>query len=91
MALTWFGFHMDSYINHIARTGQANNSRQDLANGNARAPGIIGLGGLGLPDTQQIFNVPQDLAAFERILENPAVMQMMQSLMSNPQYMEQVI
>ncbi|KMZ75844.1 Ubiquitin domain-containing protein DSK2b [Zostera marina] len=70
------------------RTGQAN---QDLTGGNARASGITGLSEFGLPNMQQMSSFLQDSSAFERMLENPDVMQMMQSFMSNPQYMEQQV
>ncbi|KAL4616474.1 hypothetical protein ACB092_07G201800 [Castanea dentata] len=59
--------------------------------GDARAPGVAGLGGLGLPDMEQMFNGIPDSALFNQFMQNPAVSQMMQSLLSNPQYMNQIL
>jgi len=59
--------------------------------GDARAPGIAGLGGLGLPEMEQMFNGIPDSALFNQFMQNPAVSQMMQSLLSNPQYMNQIL
>lgn len=57
--------------------------------GDARIPSIPGLGGLGLPDLER--TGMGDPSQFGQLLQNPAVSQMMQSLLSNPQYMEQVL
>ncbi|KAK9987555.1 hypothetical protein SO802_027794 [Lithocarpus litseifolius] len=59
--------------------------------GDARAPGVAGLGGLGLPDMEQMFNGIPDSALLNQFMQNPAVSQMMQSLLSNPQYMNQIL
>nr|XP_023900996.1 ubiquitin domain-containing protein DSK2b-like [Quercus suber]POE50081.1 ubiquitin domain-containing protein dsk2b [Quercus suber] len=59
--------------------------------GDARAPGIAGLGGLGLPEMEQMFNGIPDSALLNQFMQNPAVSQMMQSLLSNPQYMNQIL
>jgi len=59
--------------------------------GDARAPGIAGLGGLGLPEMEQMFNGIPDSTLLNQFMQNPAVSQMMQSLLSNPQYMNQVL
>ena len=59
--------------------------------GDTRAPGIGGLGGLGLPDMEHMVNGVPDAAGLNQFLQNPAVSQMMQSLLSNPQYMNQVL
>ncbi|KAG2703020.1 hypothetical protein I3843_06G110700 [Carya illinoinensis] len=60
--------------------------------GDAGAPGIGGLGGLGLPNMEHMFNggIP-DATLLSQFLQNPAVSQMMQSLLSNPQYMNQIL
>ncbi|KAI3728993.1 hypothetical protein L6452_17638 [Arctium lappa] len=55
--------------------------------GDARAPPISGLGGLGLPGLDRTTGMPD----LNQLMQNPAVSQMMQSLLSNPQYMEQVV
>ena len=57
--------------------------------GEARAPGIGGLGGLGHPELERMFGMA-DPSAMNQLMQNPAVAQMMQSLLSNPQYMNQV-
>ncbi|XP_041014445.1 ubiquitin domain-containing protein DSK2b-like [Juglans microcarpa x Juglans regia] len=59
--------------------------------GDARAPGIGGLGGLGLPNMEHMFNGTPDASLLSQFLQNPAVSQMMQSLLSNPQYMNQIL
>jgi len=59
--------------------------------GDARAPGIAGLGGLGLPEMEQMFNGIPDSTLLNQFMQNPAVSQMMQSLLSNPQYMNQIL
>lgn len=52
-----------------------------------RAPNVSGLGGLGLPGMER----PGGMPDMSQLLQNPAVSQMMQSLLSNPQYMEQIV
>ncbi|CAI9275771.1 unnamed protein product [Lactuca saligna] len=52
-----------------------------------RAPNVSGLGGLGLPGADRTGGMPD----MSQLLQNPAVSQMMQSLLSNPQYMEQIV
>ena len=51
----------------------------------ARAPNIAGLGGIGLPGLSAM---PDRL---NQVLENPAMAQMMQTLLSNPQYINQIL
>lgn len=63
--------------NTTARTSPASDAR-----------GIAGLGGLGLPD---MFGSMQDPSQLNQFMQNPAVSQMMQSLLSNPQAMNQII
>lgn len=54
----------------------------------ATGGGTPGLGGLGFPDLgANLF----DPALFQQTLQNPALLQMMQTLFSNPQYLNQVI
>lgn len=64
---------------------QANTTARSNPTGDAtsRPPGIGGLGGLGLPEL--------DPAAMGQLLQNPAVSQMMQSMLSNPQYLNQFL
>ncbi|KAI3447890.1 hypothetical protein Pfo_004555 [Paulownia fortunei] len=68
---------------------QTNNATRPNPSGDARVPSIAGLGGLGLPELQRMGMV--DSSAFSQLLQNPAVAQMMQSLLSNPQYMDQIL
>lgn len=75
-------------------TGSQTNTttRSNPAGGDARVPGIGGLGGLGLPDMEQMFNGQMPSAdLMNQLLQNPAVSQMMQSLLSNPQYMNEIV
>ncbi|CAA6666660.1 unnamed protein product [Spirodela intermedia] len=57
---------------------------------NARAPPpaaetrLPGLGGLGFPDMEQMVNGMQDPALLNQVLQNPAMSNIMQSLLSNP-------
>ncbi|KAL4186478.1 hypothetical protein AMTRI_Chr09g14330 [Amborella trichopoda] len=57
--------------------------------GDARAPGTGGLGGLGLPDLMA--GGLQDSSLLNQMMQNPAMTQIMQSLLSNPQYMNQIL
>ncbi|XP_011088701.1 ubiquitin domain-containing protein DSK2b-like [Sesamum indicum] len=68
---------------------QTNNSARTNQSGDARLPGIAGLGGLSLPELERMGMA--DSSAFGQLLQNPAVAQMMQSLLSNPQYMDQIL
>lgn len=73
---------------------QTNTTRPNRV-GDARTPGLGGLGGLGLPNMEQMLSgtpsAMPDASTMNQLLQNPAVSQMMQSLMSNPQYMDQVL
>ncbi|PIA56833.1 hypothetical protein AQUCO_00700879v1 [Aquilegia coerulea] len=53
--------------------------------------GIAGLGGLGLPDMGRMFGGTQDLSQLNQLMQNPAMSQMLQSVLSNPQYMNQIV
>lgn len=67
---------------------QTNNTARTNPTSEARAPSVAGLGGLGLPELERT-GIP-DSSTFSQLLQNPAVAQMMQSLLSNPQYLDQV-
>ncbi|XP_039015115.1 ubiquitin domain-containing protein DSK2b-like isoform X3 [Hibiscus syriacus] len=67
---------------------QTNATARSNPAGDARAPG---LGGLGLPDMPPMLNGMPDASQLTQLLQNPAVSQMMQSLASNPQYMNQIM
>jgi ubiquilin len=58
-----------------------------------RASGLgdLGLGGLGLPGMESMFNGMPDSNQMNQLLQNPAVSQMMQTVLSNPEYMNQVL
>lgn len=43
-----------------------------------------------LPDFERMFGSMQDPASLSQFMQNPAVSQMMQSVLSNPQYVNQV-
>ncbi|PSS29956.1 Ubiquitin domain-containing protein [Actinidia chinensis var. chinensis] len=67
---------------------QTNSTTRSNPGGDARLPTLGGLSGFGLPD---VFGSTQDNASFSQFMQNPAVSQMMQSLLSNPQYMNQIL
>ncbi|XP_057501119.1 ubiquitin domain-containing protein DSK2a-like isoform X2 [Actinidia eriantha] len=69
---------------------QANTTARSIPTGEARAPSIGGLGGLGNPELERMFGMA-DPSAMNQLMQNPAVSQMMQSLLSNPQYMNQFL
>ncbi|WOK98411.1 hypothetical protein Cni_G07122 [Canna indica] len=82
--------------NPWSRTGaaQTTNSRPAPAPapaGDGRSTGVAGLGGLGLPELESMTGGMPDPSMMNQLLQNPAIMQMMQSLMSNPQFMNQVL
>ncbi|PIN25755.1 Ubiquitin-like protein, partial [Handroanthus impetiginosus] len=68
---------------------QTNNASRTNPTSEGRLPSIAGLGGLGLPELERM-GMP-DTSSFSQLLQNPAVTQMMQSLLSNPQYMDQML
>ncbi|XP_039049603.1 ubiquitin domain-containing protein DSK2b-like isoform X2 [Hibiscus syriacus] len=70
---------------------QTNTSGGSNPAGDARTPGIGGLGGLGLPDMSPMLNGMPDTSHLTPLLQNPAVSQMMHSIMSNPNYMNQIM
>lgn len=55
-------------------------------------PPVGGLGGLGAPGLEGLFGgTTPDPNSMSQLMQNPAVSQMMQSLLSNPQYMNQIL
>ncbi|PON66245.1 Ubiquilin [Parasponia andersonii] len=70
---------------------QTNTTRPNRA-GDVRPPNVAGLGGLGLPNLEQMLTggLP-DTTQMNQLLQNPAISQMMQSMLSNPQYMNQIL
>uniref|UniRef100_A0A5B6ZV09 Putative ubiquitin domain-containing protein DSK2b-like n=1 Tax=Davidia involucrata TaxID=16924 RepID=A0A5B6ZV09_DAVIN len=67
---------------------QTNTTTRSNTTDNARPPALGGLGGLGPPN---MLGAMQDTASLNQFMQNPAVSQMMQSLLSNPQYMNQIL
>ncbi|KAL8536286.1 hypothetical protein ACS0TY_011779 [Phlomoides rotata] len=65
---------------------QTNNATRTNPTGDARLPPNLGLGVQELERARRA-----DPANFTQFLQNPAVTQMMQSLLSNPQYMDQIL
>jgi len=77
---------------YIAAGGGQNNTRRPTATGgDARQQAPTGLGGLGLPDLEGMLGGMPDAAMLTQLMQNPAISQMMQSILSNPQTMNQVI
>ncbi|KAI4318583.1 hypothetical protein MLD38_032265 [Melastoma candidum] len=57
----------------------------------AREAGAVGLGGLGLAGMDPTLTAMPDPAFLNQLVQNPAVSQMMESLLSNPQYLNQIM
>ncbi|KAG4401674.1 hypothetical protein GLYMA_02G041700v4 [Glycine max] len=74
--------------------GAQNNSRRSLTTGvDARQQGPTGLGGHGLPDLESMLggSAMPDPALLTQLMQNPAISQMMQSMLSNPQTLNQIL
>ncbi|KAK4761341.1 hypothetical protein SAY87_006234 [Trapa incisa] len=69
---------------------QTNTNMRSTASGNARPSAAAGLGGLGLGGLDQMFGGGTDSAMLNQQMQNPAISQLMQSMLSNPQYMNQL-
>ncbi|XP_010941416.1 ubiquitin domain-containing protein DSK2b isoform X2 [Elaeis guineensis] len=69
---------------------QTTNSRSSPAS-DARTSGVAGLGRPGLPELERMAGGMADPSLLNQIMQNPAMMQMMQSLLSNPQFMNQML
>ncbi|CAD5170504.1 unnamed protein product [Musa acuminata subsp. malaccensis] len=57
----------------------------------ASTPGAPVLNGLGSLDLENMVGRMQDSSVLSQVLQNPAMMQMMQNLLSDPQYVNQVL
>ncbi|KAG0497761.1 hypothetical protein HPP92_002158 [Vanilla planifolia] len=66
---------------------QTTNARSSPA-GDERSAGIGGIGGLRIPDLERMQGGMPDI--LNQMMQNPAMTQMMQSLLSNPQFMNQI-
>lgn len=75
--------------------GGGGGGNQTNATATGRSPPIGGLGGLGgVQGLEGLFGAggtAPDPNSMSQLMQNPAVSQMMQSLLSNPQYMNQVL
>lgn len=78
---------------HVKSTGgaQANSTARSNQTGNVTPPVLGGLRGPGLPEMDQMFNGIPDASLLNQFLQNPAISQTMQSLLSNPEYVNQVL
>ncbi|KAJ7953216.1 Ubiquitin domain-containing protein [Quillaja saponaria] len=70
--------------------GAQNNSTRSTV-GDARPQAPAGLGGLGLPNLEGMLGAMPDTASVTQLMQNPAISQMMQSVLSNPQHMNQIL
>ncbi|XVF68071.1 hypothetical protein PTKIN_Ptkin10aG0173700 [Pterospermum kingtungense] len=70
---------------------QTNTTARSNPAGDVRTPLIGGLGGLGLPDMPPTLNGVPDASQLTQLLQNPVISQMMQSMASNPQYINQIL
>ncbi|KAL6531926.1 Ubiquitin domain-containing protein DSK2b [Orobanche minor] len=68
---------------------RTNNAATTNPTGDARIPSIAGVGGLGHPEWERM-GMP-DPSAFSQLMQNPAITQMMQSYLSDPQYMNRIL
>ncbi|XP_014508827.1 ubiquitin domain-containing protein DSK2a isoform X1 [Vigna radiata var. radiata] len=74
--------------------GAQNNTRRSTTTGvDARQQGPTGLGGLNLPDLENMLggNAMPDASLLSQLMQNPAISQMMQSMLSNPQTLNQIL
>ncbi|KAG1359479.1 ubiquitin domain-containing protein DSK2a [Cocos nucifera] len=69
---------------------QTTNSRSSPAS-DARTSVVAGLGRPELPELERMAGGMADPSLLNQVMQNPAMMQMMQSLLSNPQFMNQML
>lgn len=67
----------------------SSNEARSNSTSNARTPSIVGSGGFGPPEMEGIFGM-LDSSTLNQFMQNPAITQMRQNLLSNPQYLDQV-
>ncbi|KAI4314643.1 hypothetical protein L6164_027531 [Bauhinia variegata] len=72
-------------------TGGAQNNTRSTTGGDARQQAPAGLGGLGLPHLEGMLGAMPDTTLLTQLMQNPAISQMMQSILSNPQAMNQIL
>ncbi|KAL8211215.1 hypothetical protein R6Q57_005652 [Mikania cordata] len=74
--------------------GQTNQTNSDATNlgQTGRSLPVGGLGGLDAPCLEGLFGgTTPDPSSMSQLMQTPAISQMMQSLLSNPQYMNQIL
>ncbi|KVI03001.1 Heat shock chaperonin-binding [Cynara cardunculus var. scolymus] len=71
--------------------GNQRNATATRPPGTDRSTSPVSLGGLGIPGLEGILGSTPDPSAMSQLMQNPAISQMMQSLLSNPQYMNQML
>ena len=76
---------------NLAAGGAQTNTTRSNPSADSRPQAPAGLGGLGLPEFEGMFGAMQDSNLPNQLMQNPAISQLMQSLLSNPQYMNQVL
>jgi ubiquilin len=74
----------------LAGGAQTNVRRSTTTGADARQQTPTGLGGLGMPDLEGMLGGMPDAGSLSQLMQNPAISQMMQSILSNPQTMNQV-
>lgn len=83
--------YLCAYRSLVAGGTQANNTtRATNLSGDARAPAAGGLAGLSPPDLERMLGGSQDQSMIQ-LMQSPAISQLMQSFLSNPQYMNEVV
>ncbi|GAB2291637.1 hypothetical protein Dimus_025893 [Dionaea muscipula] len=71
---------------------QTNPTARSNSAGDGRTSSLPSLGAPGgLPQLERMFGGAPDPASLTQLMQNPAVSQMMQSVLSNPQYMTQLL
>ncbi|PNY06694.1 ubiquilin [Trifolium pratense] len=70
---------------------QPNVRRSTTTGADARQQTPTGLGGLGMPDLEGMLGGMPDAGSLSQLMQNPAISQMMQSILSNPQTMNQIL
>lgn len=76
---------------YSAAGGTQTNSTRSNPTPNVSAQAPTGLAGLGLPNLEGMLGATPDATGLNQLMQNPAISQMMQSVMSNPQYVNQVL
>ncbi|TYH29262.1 hypothetical protein ES288_A02G210400v1 [Gossypium darwinii] len=71
--------------------GSQTNTRRSDPGADARPQAPAGLGGPGLLAFEGLFGAMQDSNSLNQLMQNPAISQMMRSLLSSPQYLNQVL